>query len=67
MLLFFGELCLYFASECGVVLDVLSFWVIAGQNPPAVPGQTGNEAGSESVCPTLALQIQQTLAFLFLP
>lgn len=46
-----------FAAECGFVLDVLSFWVIAGQNPAAVLGQTGNEAGSGSVCPTLALQI----------
>lgn len=55
-----------FAAECGFVLDVLSFWVIAGQNPPAVTGKTGNEAGSGSVCPTLALQIQQILAFLFL-
>lgn len=55
-----------FAAECGFVLDVLSFWVITGQNPPAVPGQTGNEAGSGSVCPNLALQIQRTLTFLFL-
>lgn len=55
-----------FAAECGFVLDVLSFWVIAGQNPAAVLGQTGNEAGSGSVCPTLAFQIQQTLVFLFL-